>query len=87
MRAQEGFKSKIARIYEFCYIQDGAEFKKAFSEYVKPYYQRNLISLFAEVQVVYEAGKGPLIEEVFLEYYTCLEKETYPDGSEAESPS
>ena len=41
------FKSKIAKVHELCAIEDRAEFKKEFSLFIKPYYQKNLISLFA----------------------------------------
>jgi peptide alpha-N-acetyltransferase len=46
-----------------------------------------LISLFTEIQAVYEAGKESLIEAVFLEYEASLAKEVYPDGTEIQSPS
>ena len=87
IKAQEEFKSKIAKVYELCHVEDSAEFKKIFSEMIKPYYERNLISLYAEIQVIYEAGKGNLIEEVFNHYHECLKKEAYPDGTEIVSPS
>ena len=61
VKAQKEFGSKIAKIYELCHVEDDDEFKKIFSEMIKPYYQRNLISLYAEIQVVYEAGKSKLI--------------------------
>lgn len=81
------YKSKISKIYELCVISDDAEFKTAFVNFIKPYYKKNLISLFAEIQVVYEGGKEKNIEEVFLEFEESLTKMAYPDGEEAVSPS
>lgn len=46
-----------------------------------------MISLFAEIQVLYEANKYDDIEAVFKEHESSLEKEVYPDGTEAKSPS
>lgn len=74
VKAQKEFKSKIARILELCHIEDPEEFKSNFSDFIKPYYVKNLISLYTEIQAVYEAGKGKLIEEVFLKFESSLEK-------------
>lgn len=72
---------------ELCYIEDGEEFTKHFSDFIKPYYTKNLISLFTEIQAVYEAGKEALIEAVLLSYEKSLAQEAYPDGSAMLSPS
>ena len=40
------FSSKISQIHLLCHIQDSAVFKGKFAELIKPYYQKNLISLF-----------------------------------------
>jgi len=40
-----------------------------------------LISLYTEIQVIYEAGKYVDIEEIFLKFEASLEKNVYPDGS------
>lgn len=66
IKARTDFNSKIAQVHELACIDDDVEFKKEFSSFVKPYYKKNLISLYAEIQVLYETGKYSLIEDVFL---------------------
>jgi hypothetical protein len=87
VKARKNYKSKIALVHELACIEDDQEFRKEFAAFAKPYYQKNLISLFAEIQVLYEAGREAEIEAVFKEFETTLEKGTYPDGTEIQSPS
>lgn len=53
IKARDSFKSKIAIVQELACIEDSQDFKKAFAGFIKAYYQKNLISLFAEIQVLY----------------------------------
>ena len=46
VRARTLFQSKIARVYELACIEDSQEFRKEFTAFAKPYYQKNLISLY-----------------------------------------
>ena len=63
------FSSKISKIFELSCISDPEEFKKEFSDFIKPYYQKNLISLYAEIQIIYKKPeKVKLVEEVFLSF-------------------
>jgi hypothetical protein len=36
-------------------LDDEKEFKTEFTNLIKPYYKKNLVSLFAEIQVIYES--------------------------------
>lgn len=82
------FKSKIAKIHELCRIEDRSEFQKEFGQFIKPYFQKNLISLFAEIQVIYETtAHSDAIEEVFLATEASLKSNAYPDGTVAEFPT
>lgn len=68
-------------------MADESEFKTEFIQFIKPYYQKNLISLFAEIQVLYETTKFEnAIEEVFLALEGSLKENKYIDGTEASSP-
>lgn len=87
IKARSDFKSKIAHVHELACIDNSEEFRKEFTIFIRPYYQKNLISLYAEIQVLYEAGKYDDIEAVFKEHEVSLEKGSYPDGTEAQSPS
>ena len=54
-------------MYELTVVEDKEEVRKMVSDFIKVYYQKNLISLFAEIQIVYETTPyAPVIEEVFL---------------------
>ena len=59
-------------MHELACIADSQEFRKEFAGFIKPYYQKNLISLFAEIQVLYEANKYDDIEAVFKEHEGSL---------------
>lgn len=67
------FSSKISKIHLLCYIQDANDFKGKFADLIKPYFQKNLISLFKEIQILYEqTPHEKVMEEVFLEHEASL---------------
>ena len=60
------FGSKIAKILFVSVLDNEEEFKREFAALIKPYFKKNLVSLFAEIQVVYESQsvKRQWIEDV-----------------------
>ncbi len=84
------FGSKIAKLLFVSVLEEEKEFKSEFAALIKPYYKKNLVSLFSEIQVVYESPsvKRQWIEDVLVAFYDSLKSSSqYPDGELAESPS